>query len=109
MPVRGLDFEVGGVRLSPGSAGVLDTLAQMLLGDAALSVLIVGHSDDQGPLEVNLDLSRQRAEAVLRALVERGVPADRLEAHGAGFLAPVATNASEAGRAANRRVELVLR
>lgn len=113
VPVPGLDFETGGARLSPSSSSALDMLARLLLGngglDADLEVLIVGHSDDEGPLELNIDLSRRRAEAVMQALVERGVPAARLEAHGAGFLAPVATNTTEEGRAANRRVELVLR
>jgi len=63
--------------------------------------------DDRRPDGV--ELSRRRAESVRQALIERGVPAERLEARGVGFLAPVASNATEAGRALNRRVELVLR
>lgn len=109
VPVQGLDFEVGGATLSPGSAEVIDRLADMLRRDQDLSVAVVGHSDNKGGLELNLALSRRRAEAVMRALVERGVPAARLEARGVGYLAPVASNATEQGRAQNRRVELVLR
>lgn len=109
VPVRGLEFEPGGTRLSPGSADTLDMLARMLTRDDELSVVIVGHSDNQGALDLNIELSRQRAEAVMQALVERGVPAGRMDARGVGFLAPVASNATEEGRTANRRVELVLR
>ncbi len=109
MPVPGLDFEVGGAALSPGSAAALDRLAAVLSAEGAPPVVVVGHSDNQGGLELNIDLSRQRAESVRQALIERGVPADRLEARGVGFLAPLASNATEAGRALNRRVELVLK
>lgn len=109
VPVEGLEFDTGGTRLSPASSAALDGLARLLRGDETLMVAIVGHSDNQGPLDLNVDLSRRRAEAVMQALVERGVPAAQMEAHGLGYLAPVASNASEAGRAANRRVELVLR
>jgi OOP family OmpA-OmpF porin len=71
--------------------------------------VIVGHSDNQGSLEANIALSKRRAEAVRTALITRGVAAERLEAHGVGYLAPVSTNLTEAGRTLNRRVELVLR
>ncbi|HET7410251.1 MAG TPA: OmpA family protein [Paracoccaceae bacterium] len=107
--VEGLEFEPGGVALSPASAGALDMLARLLDRNDGLKVAIVGHSDNQGTLELNVDLSRRRAGAVMQALVERGVPAGQMEAHGLGFLAPVASNATEDGRSANRRVELVLR
>lgn len=109
VPVEGLDFEVGGAALSPGSAGALDMLARMLTREDELAVAIVGHSDNQGGLELNLDLSRRRAEAVMQALIDRGVPPSRLEARGVGYLAPVTSNRTEQGRALNRRVELVLR
>jgi outer membrane protein OmpA-like peptidoglycan-associated protein len=109
VPVQGIDFEVGGAELSEGSAEALDRLARMLSGDEGPAVAIVGHSDNQGGLALNLALSQRRAEAVMRALIDRGVPPDRLEARGIGYLAPVASNATEEGRARNRRVELVLR
>lgn len=109
LQVRGLAFQVGGARLTGTSAPALDALAALLLQDAALAVVIVGHSDNQGELDVNLTLSRARAEAVRDALVARGVPEGQLQAEGVAFLAPVATNSTEEGRARNRRVELVLR
>jgi outer membrane protein OmpA-like peptidoglycan-associated protein len=71
---------------------------------------VVGHTDNQGTLAYNLDLSKRRAAAVVKALVrQHGIAAGRLEGHGVGFLAPVAPNDSEPNRAKNRRVELVKR
>lgn len=107
--VEGLEFEPGGTALSAASAEALDLLAGVLSRDAELSVVIVGHSDNVGDLDANIDLSRRRAEAVRAALVERGVPESQLAARGVGYLAPVTSNATDEGRARNRRVELVLR
>lgn len=109
VPVQGLVFETGGAALSEGSAPALEILAKFLSGNSELAVVIVGHSDNQGSLDANIALSKRRAEAVRAALIERGVAAGRLEAHGVGYLAPVATNATDEGRNLNRRVELVLR
>jgi outer membrane protein OmpA-like peptidoglycan-associated protein len=109
VPVQGLVFETGGATLSDTSAHALETLAQLLSRNPELAVVIVGHSDNQGELDANIALSKRRAEAVRTTLIERGVAADRLEAQGVGYLAPATTNATDAGRALNRRVELVLR
>lgn len=108
-PLHGLGFEPGSAALTEASAPVLDRAATALARRPELSVLIVGHSDNAGALEDNIALSQRRAETVREALVSRGIDPARLAAHGAGFLAPVASNASEEGRALNRRVELVLR
>ena len=107
--LQGLAFEPGSAALTPESAAALDLVARALAARPNLSVLVVGHSDNQGSLDDNISLSQRRAEAVRDALVARGIDAARLEAHGTGFLAPVASNATEEGRALNRRVELVLR
>ncbi|MHA1527597.1 MAG: OmpA family protein [Alphaproteobacteria bacterium] len=109
VPVRGLVFETGGAKLSEGSAPALEILARFLSHNPDLAVAIVGHSDNQGSLDTNITLSKRRAEAVRAALIERGVAADKLDAHGVGYLAPVSTNATDAGRSLNRRVELLLR
>jgi OOP family OmpA-OmpF porin len=109
VPVRGLEFETGGTALSEGSAPALEILARFLSNNPKLVIVIVGHSDNEGTLEANVALSKRRAEAVREALIARGVAAGRLEAHGAGYLSPVATNSTAEGRALNRRVELVLR
>ena len=71
-------------------------------------VYLVGHTDNQGRLDYNLTLSQRRAEAVVQLLVrDFGVPAERMIPKGLASLAPVASNATEEGRAKNRRVELV--
>jgi outer membrane protein OmpA-like peptidoglycan-associated protein len=70
--------------------------------------MIVGHTDNQGAAAYNLDLSKHRADAVAATLTSRyGVAVDRLLAQGMGAAAPLASNDSDAGRAKNRRVELV--
>ena len=79
----------------------------MLQANAALKVWVVGHTDNVGSAESNLTLSGARAAAVVKALALRGIGANRLAPHGAGPYAPVASNRTEAGRAKNRRVELV--
>ncbi|MCY1250051.1 putative lipoprotein YiaD [compost metagenome] len=83
-------------------------MGKLLQADAALKVYIVGHTDNQGSLARNMELSQKRADAVAKALAESyQIPASRLSAKGVASLAPVASNDAEEGRAKNRRVELV--
>ena len=104
----GIYFDTDKAVVKPESRPTLEQIAKLLTGQPQLNVFIVGHTDNQGAYEYNLDLSRRRAEAVAAELVKnfRIVPA-RLRAAGVGFLAPVGSNANEGGRALNRRVELV--
>jgi outer membrane protein OmpA-like peptidoglycan-associated protein len=68
----------------------------------------VGHTDNQGRADYNLDLSRRRAASVVRELAGKyGIAPERLDSFGCGLYAPVASNENEDGRAKNRRVELV--
>jgi OOP family OmpA-OmpF porin len=86
----------------------IKAIAELLAAQAALKIFVVGHTDNVGTLASNLTLSRQRAEAVVAALVaNHGVAPSRLVADGVGPLAPVAPNDSEEGRQKNRRVEIV--
>lgn len=103
----GIFFDSGKALLKPESNPALDQAVQLLRQQASLKLLIAGHTDDTGSHAANLKLSQQRAEAVRNALLARGVAAGRLTAQGFGSGVPVADNASEAGRAQNRRVELV--
>ncbi|MDH3581052.1 MAG: OmpA family protein, partial [Hyphomicrobiales bacterium] len=85
-------------------------IAKLLKARPKLKLFVVGHTDNQGKLAYNRTLSQRRAESVVAYLnkVHR-VKNARLVPHGLGFLAPVATNRTEAGRQKNRRVELVER
>jgi outer membrane protein OmpA-like peptidoglycan-associated protein len=69
---------------------------------------IVGHTDSTGSLQLNQDLSSRRANSVASYLTSNGVAASRISAYGAGPSQPIASNASESGRAQNRRVEITL-
>ena len=73
----------------------------------ALKILVVGHTDATGSFPYNRNLSQKRAESVVEALSARGIGKDRLFPVGFAFAAPVASNATEDGKAKNRRVELV--
>ena len=85
-------------------------MAKWLNSNVNSKVFIVGHTDMQGPLDRNVKLSQDRAASIISALTkEHGIRADRLTAEGVGPLAPVASNLDDAGRAKNRRVEMVLR
>jgi outer membrane protein OmpA-like peptidoglycan-associated protein len=103
-----LPFPAGEARLPAAASPTLDRLAELLIQYPRLSVRVVGHTDSVGAEGANLALSQGRADAVKRALVTRGVPADRINAIGKGEAEPIADNASEAGRKQNRRIEIYL-
>ncbi|WP_422013389.1 OmpA family protein [Roseateles sp.] len=104
----GIYFDTGKAVLKPESRPQLAEMARLLQAQPSLKVHIVGHTDNQGTVPGNLTLSQQRAEAVVNALVqEHHVDARRLSARGVASFAPVAANTADAGRAKNRRVELV--
>ena len=99
-------FPPGKAVLPAGEIPSLDGIAAALVAFPDLKVRIEGHTDSSGRDETNLSLSQARAEAVMAALVARGVAADRLTAVGLGKERPIASNNTAAGRAQNRRVEL---
>ena len=104
----GLYFDTGKAEVKPESKPQLAEMAKLLQTNKALKVLIVGHTDNQGTVDANLALSQKRAEAVAAALVtDHKIDAARLRARGVANFSPVTSNGSEAGRAKNRRVELV--
>ncbi|SEN32878.1 OmpA-OmpF porin, OOP family [Loktanella fryxellensis] len=105
----GVTFATGATSLSGGDVPSLAALAAYMTANPTLTVAIVGHTDSDGNLDANIDLSRQRAAAVRdRLIADHGVSADRLTAAGMGYLSPVASNLTPDGRAANRRVEAVV-
>ena len=105
----GLEFDTGRATITPASAPQLAEMAKLLVAQPALKVLIVGHTDNQGAYDANVALSQRRADAVVAALShDYGVAPARLRAAGDANTAPVATNATDEGRARNRRVEMVV-
>ena len=106
--VYGAQFKTGATAILPGSEDTLKAISQMMAGLPKLKIAVVGHTDNVGSHEDNMDLSKRRADAVVAELVKNyGIDSTRLLAAGAGFLAPISSNATEEGRALNRRVELV--
>jgi outer membrane protein OmpA-like peptidoglycan-associated protein len=104
----GIYFDTGKSELKSESKPTLQEIADLLATHQDWKLYVVGHTDNVGALDFNLQLARERAAAVVKALVEEhGVDRARLEPHGVGPLVPRATNASDTGRGKNRRVELV--
>ncbi|WP_372886226.1 OmpA family protein [Shimia sp.] len=104
-----LTFETGSSTLAERDYESLIRLSQWLRAKDGRRIALVGHTDSEGALEPNVQLSMARAAAVEVYLTERlGVAPGQIEAHGIGYLAPLASNASAAGRDRNRRVEAVL-
>lgn len=102
-----VNFDTGKSTIKPDSAKTLDDAAAALKAAGDLRVEVGGHTDNVGAPEANQRLSQERAQAVMAALVERGIKADRMTAKGYGQTSPIADNRTEDGRARNRRVELV--
>ncbi len=108
--IYGLQFDFDSDTLRPESAPQLEEIARALRDNADLNVMVVGHTDGTGSPEYNLGLSQRRAANVVAALTrDFRIAPERLVPVGVGMAAPVASNGTEAGRALNRRVELVQR
>lgn len=121
---KGEQFAAGSANLTPQAAKAMADLADTYRGVAAanasakdrnainarnnaMRILLVGHTDDTGPSQLNADLSEARARAVAKIFVSRGFRADQIFYQGAGETLPIADNHTVAGRARNRRVEVV--
>ena len=102
----GILFDTDKDVVKPESQQTIAEIVKLLKSDATLKIHVVGHTDNQGKPEYNLDLSRRRAASVVRALAALDVAGDRLDSFGAGVYAPIASNETEEGRTRNRRVEL---
>ena len=104
----GIHFDFNKADVKPESEPALKEITKLLQQDPKLKIYVVGHTDNAGGLDYNMKLSQQRAEAVVKELISKyKIAPDRLKAGGVGPLAPVASNDTEAGKAKNRRVELV--
>jgi OOP family OmpA-OmpF porin len=104
-----LSFPTGSSELGPETFASLAALAGYLKAYPDRRVMLVGHTDAEGALQANIQLSRRRAASVRERLIELyQVPPGQVEADGVGYLAPRASNLSPEGRMQNRRVEVIL-
>jgi len=104
-----ISFDTGSAAIKPPLRAVLDPFANSVRDDPTARLLIVGHTDNTGSPAINNPLSVERAQSVRDYLVTRGVAATQVETAGRGEREPIASNATDAGRAQNRRVEILLR
>lgn len=105
--IYGIHFDTGSAVIKPDSEPALVEMAKLMTNTPALKAFVVGHTDNVGAVDMNLKLSSARADALVKALVAKGIAATRLKSFGAGPFSPIAPNRDETGRAKNRRVELV--
>jgi OmpA-OmpF porin, OOP family len=103
--IQGIEFELNSAAIRDSSKPTLDRAIKVLDEYPDIRIEIVGHTDNQGTDEHNLELSKNRAEAVKQYLVDGGVDESRLTTRGAGRSEPVASNDTDEGRAKNRRTE----
>lgn len=104
-----VNFAVDKAEILPGSEPQIAQIVALLKQDPALELSVNGHTDNTGDADHNLALSKARAGAVVDAIVGQGIDGSRLSSEGFGQARPIADNDTEAGRAGNRRVELVKR
>ncbi len=102
-------FATGSAALRPDLTSDLQAVARNLMDYPNSRIEVIGHTDNVGSAALNQDLSQRRAGSVASVLIGNGVPANRIGTIGRGEDAPVASNLSDAGRAQNRRVEIIIR
>lgn len=104
----GITFDVNKSDVKPESYGTLKSIADVLKENGSVTVKIIGHTDSDGDDNMNIDLSKRRAESVKNELINIfGIDAARLETEGAGETKPIAPNDTPANKAQNRRVEFI--
>jgi len=102
-----INFDTDKATIRPDGKPVVDEIVKLMNQDPSLKLTIEGHTDNSGDAKHNKTLSQQRADAVMGNLMAAGIAKDRLNAVGMGDTKPLVDNKDEAGRAKNRRVELV--
>jgi len=106
--VYGLYFDTDKDAIKSESQIALAEIAKLLKREPSLRLHIVGHKDNQGKPDYNLDLSHRRANSVVAELSNKyGIGSNRLDTFGCGMYSPIASNEAEIGRAKNRQVEVV--
>ncbi len=106
--IKGINFDSGKTTIRPSSDRKLNQAVTLMKDYPTLRIRIVGHTDSKGAEEDNMVLSQGRADAVKAYLVGKGIDASRIETQGMGETAPIQSNKTAAGRAANRRIEFTV-
>lgn len=106
--LTGLEFQSGSIELTDSSLQIVDTLASVIAAYETMRVRLDGHTDNVGQQEKNKQLSADRAQSVMDALIKAGASPDRLTARGFGMERPIADNKTKQGQRANRRVEVIV-
>jgi len=105
--IENIEFDFNKADIKESFYPRLNKVAKIMMNNPGLKVEIAGHTDDKGAAEYNQYLSGKRAEAVKAYLVNQGISSDQLRTAGYGEDKPIASNDTDAGRAKNRRVELI--
>lgn len=106
--IYGIYFDTGKSEIKSESDAAIAEIATLLKNNGALKIYVVGHTDNVGSFDSNMKLSKDRADAVAKALASKhGIASSRLKAYGVSSLNPIASNKTGEGKAKNRRVELV--
>ena len=108
LALQRVQFDLGSAELTEAGKRVLDELATRLQQAPKMKLEVAAHTDSTGTPSYNLDLSNRRADAVVQYLGSKGIAADRLIPRGYGESRPIADNATDEGRAKNRRIEFQL-
>ncbi|HEV8246771.1 MAG TPA: OmpA family protein, partial [Polyangiaceae bacterium] len=107
--LEAIQFEHGSATLTKESESTVDQVALTLKANPQIKkVRVEGHTDDTGPHDVNVRLSKQRAETVRQRMVSKGVSPKRLDSEGYGPDKPLVEGTSDAARSKNRRVQFVV-
>ncbi|MCK5684770.1 OmpA family protein [bacterium] len=99
-------FDYDKATIKTGAYQFLNAVAVILEKNPNMNVSLEGHTDNIGPVQYNMELSKKRANAVKTYLVEKGISSSRMDTKSFGFTKPLALNGTDAGRALNRRVEI---
>jgi OOP family OmpA-OmpF porin len=100
-------YDIDSAEIKPEAFPMLDEAVLILKKNPEMNVEIDGHTDNTGSAAYNMTLSERRAKSVMNYFVDKGIESERLTTKGFGFTQPAASNATEQGRAQNRRVELM--
>jgi len=106
--LKNIFFDTDKFDLKPESETEIKLLEDIMKANPTMVIEVRGHTDNQGNAAYNLDLSKNRAMALVQSLVNRGIAVNRFVAKGFGVTKPIATNDTEEGRALNRRIEMVI-